>query len=218
MKWPCDAESINALHFTNCPHLFLTYTIAVASSICEDGLPLDVWQTVTPDWLLLFCSFLVNCGWQSLLQSLGLFFWTDSNLHGNSELRFLLQNLHFHSTLYCNVLWLLPKQLKHTWFCLINFNLCCELAFLNYLHLYKGWLPLHETHELCVATYACLVGLLTPELLLFLGCWFALINSRAWHSLSKNLITASSSVMPWESAFISHCFLVASSTCSNNMW
>jgi hypothetical protein len=82
---------------------------------------LDVWQTVTPDWPLLPCSVLVTCDWRSLLQSLQLFFWAGSDSHGNSELWFLLQNLHLHSTLHCDVLWLLPKQLKHNWFCLIKF-------------------------------------------------------------------------------------------------
>jgi len=48
-------------------HIYPWQTTAVASSICEDGLPLDVWQTVTPDWLLLFCSVLVGCGRCSLL-------------------------------------------------------------------------------------------------------------------------------------------------------
>ena len=110
------------------------------------------------------------------------------------------------------------EAIKTNWFCLIKFNLCCELIFLNCLHMYNGCLLLHETHELCVTTYACLIGLLTPLLLLFLGCWLALISSIAWHLPSRNLITASSSVIPWETAFISHCFLVTSSTCSINIW
>ena len=97
-----------------------------------------------------------------------------------------------------------PKQLKHNWFCLIIFNLCCELAFLNCSQLYKGWLPLHKTHELYVATYlvtyALLVGLLTQLLLLFLGGWLAWRSSRYWHLPSRNLIIASSSLNPWEIA------------------
>ena len=137
------------------------------------------------------------------------FFWTGSDSHGNSGLCFLLQNLHLHSTLHCDVLWLLPKQLKHNWFCFIKFNLCCEVAFLNCFY---------TKHELCVATYACLVGLLTPLLLLFLRCWLVWISSRAWHLPSRHLMIASSSAIPWETAFISHCFLVTSSTCSINIW
>jgi len=47
-------------------HIYPRQTIAVASSICEDGLPSDVWQTVTPYWVLLFYSVLVGCGRCSL--------------------------------------------------------------------------------------------------------------------------------------------------------
>jgi hypothetical protein len=36
--------------------------IAEANNIYEDGLSLDVWQTVTHVWLLLFCSGQVSCG------------------------------------------------------------------------------------------------------------------------------------------------------------
>jgi len=202
-------------HFTNCPHLSLTQTIAVASNICEDGLPLDVWQTVAPDWLLLFYSVPVNYGWRSLLQSLRLFFWAGSDSHGNSELCFLMQNLHIHSTLHCDVLWLLPKPLKHNWFCLIKFNFFCELAFLNCVHLYNGWLPPHKTHQLCVATYARLVGLLTP-LMLFLGCYLAWISSRAWHLPSRNLMIASKWFLGKLPSF--PIFSGYSSTCSIILW
>jgi len=76
---------------------------------------------------------------------------------------------------------------------------------------------LYIQHMSCVATYACLVRLLTPLLLLFLGCWLAWISLRAWHLSSRNLIIASSSVTTWETALISHCFLVTSSTCSINI-
>lgn len=105
------------------------------------------------------------------------------------------------------------------WFCLMIFRLSCELALLNCLHLYKGWLSLHKTHELCVATYACLVCLLMLLLLLVsLGCLLARISSRAWHLPSRKWMSSSSSVTPCVTAFISHCFLVNSSTCSVSIW
>jgi hypothetical protein len=157
------------------------------------------------------CCYSFSSGWlwlTSLLQSFRLIFWVGLESHGNRELCSVLQNLHLHSTSHCAVLWLLHKQLKNNWFCLINFNHCCELPFLNCLYLH-----VHKTHELCVATYAWLVSFLKPLLLLFLVCWLARNISRAWHLAFRNLIIASRSVIPWETALISYCFRVTSSTC-----
>jgi len=89
-------------------------------------------QSITPDWLLLFSSVLIGCSCYSLLPSLRLLtFWAGLHSHGENELCFLLQNLHFLSTLHYGALWLLPRQMKHNWFSLIRFNLCSEVAFLN---------------------------------------------------------------------------------------
>ena len=78
---------------------------------------------------------------------------------------------------------------------------------------------LYTKHMNCVWLHnECLVGLLTPLLLLFLGCLRGWISSRAWHLPYRNLIITSGSVIPWETAFIYPCFLVTSSTCSINIW
>ena len=77
----------------------------------------------------------------------------------------------------------------------------------------------HNIWAICVTIYACLVLLLTLLLLLlFLDCRLAWISLRAWHLPSRILIIFSSSVTPWVTAFISHCFLVTSSTYSINIW
>jgi hypothetical protein len=158
-KWPCDAESNNSLHFTNCPYLFLTWTIAVASSICEDGFPLDVWQNLTTDWLLLFCSVLVGYGWHSLLQSLRLFFWAGLDSHGKSELCVLLQNLYLHSALHCAVLWLLPRQLGTQLILLDEIKPMLLTCFPELLTSIQGMVAC-TLNTWAVCGYICMLGLL----------------------------------------------------------
>jgi len=50
---PCHEESNNTQHFTNCPYLSLTKTIAVTNRICEDDLHLNVRQTLFINRVLL---------------------------------------------------------------------------------------------------------------------------------------------------------------------